>query len=160
MENYKIVNPEYIDLEKTRVRFTLVYDSGISSIAELQVPPNKERDVNPYWDKIMDEFDIEKMRRDRNDLEIERQRLMEFEDKKRKSAIENESLRQLFNAKMKIFDLPFIQSAPTEIKSAIRRAPDMTMLNVVLSHQINKHIEETGISFLDLFDLLEEQDNS
>jgi len=70
----QILNPEYIDIEKTRVRFKLINEYGIENIAELTVPNNKKRGVNKYWDLIMDEFDIEEMRQRRNRIEAEKMR--------------------------------------------------------------------------------------
>ena len=62
MINGIISDPQYVDLKKTVVSFTLTTPEGVITKAELRVPDNKARGVNPYWDHILDNFDIEAMR--------------------------------------------------------------------------------------------------
>lgn len=156
MDNFKIESPIFVDLEKTVVRFTMVYENGTKSVAELKVPKNRERGVNPHWDRILEEFDVEKMRKDRNDLEIRNRQIQDFSNKKRKAAIENEKLSNLFNNKIKLFDLPFVSEATSEMKSSIRRAPNEMLLNLVLLQLVNDYMQKNEMSFLDLFDIIDE----
>lgn len=156
MENFKIENPVFVDLEKTVVRFTMVYENGTKTVAELKVPRNREKGINPHWDRILEEFDVEKMRKDRNDLETQRRQINDFNHKKRKAAIENDKLSNLFNSKIKLFDLPFVAEATSEMKSSIRRAPNEMMLNLVLLQLVNDYMTKNEMNFLDLFDLIDE----
>lgn len=151
-----IKNPHFVDVEKTKVRFELINDNGVTSVAELTVPPKMARGVNAFWDRILDEFDVEKMRRDRNNLENQRKKQVEFDRKKRQAAEENNKLKILFDAKMKAFELPFISEAPDEIKTAIRRSPDLMMLNCVITFQMSRYMQDNNASFLDILDKLDE----
>lgn len=151
-----IKNPEYVDLQKTRVKFTLVSESGIESVAELTVPPNKERGVNKYWDRIMDEFDIEEMRQRRNSLETERMRAEDHRREKIKNDVEVNRLRQLFDAKAKVFELPFVKDADVETKAAIRRAPTAEVLNFIVSDITKKYLDENNMTYTDYLDYLED----
>jgi hypothetical protein len=151
-----IKNPHFVDVEKTKVRFELINDSGVTSVAELTVPPKMARGVNAMWDRILDEFDVEKMRRERNELETRRRRQQEFDRKKRLAAEENNKLKILFDAKMKAFEMPFIANAEDKIKTAIRRAPDMLMLNIIIHHQMMNYMSEKNMSFIDVFDELDD----
>lgn len=157
MATYPIIkNPQFVDLEKTKVRMTLVQENGTESVAELTVPANKERGINEFWDRIMDEFDVEKMRKDRNNLETRMRQDAEMQAKKRKATVENEKLKQLFDMKMAAFNLPFVASAADADKAAVRRAPTPLMLNLVVTQLAVKYLEENNMSFLDLFDLLDD----
>lgn len=151
-----IKNPHFIDVEKTKVRFELINDNGVTSVAELAVPPKMARGVNEFWDRILDEFDVEKMRRERNEQETRRKRQEEFDRKKRQAAEENTKLKILFDAKMKAFELPFIAEAPDNIKTAIRRSPDLTMLNCIIYSQMSKYMSDNNLTFVDIFDKLDE----
>lgn len=151
-----IKNPQFIDVEKTRVRFELINDDGVASVAELAVPPKMARGVNPFWDRILDEFDVEKMRRERNDMETRRKRQQEFDRKKRLAAEENTKLKILFDAKMKAFELPFINEAEPTIKTAVRRAPDLQMLNCIIYYQMQKYMTDNNMNFIDIIDKLDE----
>ena len=151
-----IKEPEYIDLEKTRVKFKLINENGVITNAELTVPPNRERGINTFWDRIMDEFDIEKMRKDRNDLESRKRRDQDFDRRKRQAAEENAKLKVLFDAKMKAFELPYIAEAPSEVKSAIRRAPTVTFVDAIVGKQMIDYMNEKNMSFLELLDHLDE----
>lgn len=151
-----IKNPEYVDLEKTTVKLTLVDEKGTESVAEFKVPENKTRGVNVLWDRVMDEFDIEKMRRERNNKEVRQIQEREFQEKKKKAAIESEKLRLLFETKMKVFNLPFIAQASDKDKAAVRRAPDITMLNIITAYLAQKYIADKQITFLDLLDEIDD----
>lgn len=151
-----IKNPEYVDLKKTKVRFTLVSDTGVESVAELTVPQNKQRGVNKYWDRIMDEFDIEEMRNRRNILETERMRAEQHRKEKIKNEVEINRLRHLFDAKARIFELPFIKESDIETKAAIRRAPTIEVLNFIVSDITKKYIKENNMTYNDYLDYLED----
>jgi hypothetical protein len=151
-----IQDPEFVDLQKTKVRFKLIKEDGLVSVAELTVPTNRERGVNAYWDRIMDEFDVELMRRKRNALETSRIQQQEFMKKKQAAAVENEKLKTLFDAKMKAFELPYVSVATDDIKSAIRRAPDVSFLNLILTDLMKQHMTDNAMSYLDFLDYLDE----
>ena len=149
-------NPEFVDLQKSVARVTLVDESGVETVTEFKVPAKWAKGVNPLWDRILSEFNVDKMRRDRNNLETRKTQDKQLADKKRKAAAESEKLRQLFAAKMNLFNLPFVANAPDTDKAAVRRAPDMTMLNLVASHLVTKYLDEKQMSFLDLFDEIDD----
>lgn len=151
-----IRNPEFVDLQKSKVRFQLVSDDGVISTAELVVPKDQARGVNPYWDRILDEFDIEKMRKERNDKELRRINEARFAEKKKLTAIENNKLKELFDKKMKAFELPFVESASDTVKSAIRRAPDVFILNSIIHETLVKYMEEKNLDFSQLIDHLDD----
>ena len=153
---YTIKNPEYVDVKKTRIRMTLVNENGAEQIAEFTVPEGRARGVNPYWDKILDEFDERAMRNRRNNIEVRRQQEAVLNDKRRKASIENDRLRQLFDTKMKCFSLPFVDEASDVDKAAVRRAPDFQMLNLVITTLAMKYMQDKGMTFIDLFDLIDD----
>lgn len=152
----KILEPEFVDLAKTTVRFKIMSENGAISVAELKVPPNRERGVNEYWDRILDEHDVEKMRRDRNLKELRTQKEKEAQNKKRLAAEENQKLKQLFDKKMKAFELPYIKNNTDEIKAAIRRAPSEQFLDVVLADLMLKFMKDNNMSFVSYLDYLDD----
>lgn len=151
-----IKDPEYIDLEKTRVKFKLINENGVISNAELTVPDGKARGINTFWDRIMDEFDIEQMRKARNDLENRKRQDEEFKNRKKQAAEENNKLKILFDAKMKAFELPYIAEASADIKSAIRRAPSVAFVDAIVNKQMIDYITEKNMTFLELLDHLDD----
>lgn len=151
-----IKDPEFIDIQKTRVKFKLVKENGLVTVAELTVPPDRARGVNAYWDRIMDEFDVELMRRKRNALESSRIQQQEFLKKKQAAGIENDKLRLLFDAKMKAFELPYVSGASDDIKSAIRRAPDIGFLALILNDLMKQYMLDNELSYLDFLDRMDE----
>ncbi len=152
----KILNPQFVDLEKTIVRFQIQNADGVISNAELKVPKNMARGVNPYWDRILDEFNVDQMRKERNDRETRERKQREANDKKRKAGEENERLRRLFNRKMKAFEAFYIKEADATIKSAIRRAPDDEFLTLILNKAVNDYMQANNMSLLDFMDKMEE----
>ncbi len=159
MTTYPIIkNPEFIDLEKTRVRMILEDESGKQTVAELKVPDKREAGVNEMWDRIVAEHDVEVMRKRRNDLEtqkiIEKERL----EKKSRAQKENEILRYLFDQKLYFFNLPFISELTDEEKSSIRRAPNTNLLFVAVAMAFAGYMERTGKKMIDIFDEIEDKE--
>lgn len=154
--SFKILDPNFVDLEKTTIKFKLVNEAGAVSSAELFVPKNFERGVNKYWDYILDNFDINELRKKRNEQETRKRKERELSDKKRKAHEENVRLRNLFNKKMKAFELPFIEEASNEIKSAIRRAPDEDVLNFILNQITVDFIKNSNMTYIDYLDYLDD----
>lgn len=160
MSEPKLENPHYIDLEKTQVGVTLVFENGVKQNAVFKVPPDGEKGINPYWDRILDEFDEKAMRKERNDLEVKRIQENNFRNKKLRSSNENLRLRTLFDKKMKAFEFPFVKNASNEDKAAVRRSPDEMMLNLVLTALAIKYLQDNSMSFIDLFDRMDEEEEN
>lgn len=156
----KISNPRYVDLQKTLVSFQLTTPEGVTTTAQLKVPANKERGVNPFWDAIMDNFDVEKMRRDRNNEEIKKQRLEAYEKNKKKANEDNKKLVDLFNRKTKLFALSFIKDAPDSTKAAIRRCSDDKMLDFIYFETIRNKMQAENLSFLDIMEMIENEEEA
>ena len=120
------------------------------------MPKDFARGENAYFDKILDDFDIQLLRKSRNDMEVRRRREVEFNEKKRKSNAENEKLRRLFDLKMKAFDLVFVNEADDETKAALRRAPDEYFINAIVNAQMLKYMADNNLNFSGLIDKLED----
>jgi len=159
MTTYPIIkNPEFIDLQKNFVRMTLEDENGKQTVAEFKVPQNRELGVNEFWDRIVAEHDVEAMRRRRNELEVRTLAERERIEKKRKAQVENESLRQLFDQKLYYFNLPFINELNDEEKSSIRRAPNLTLLQVAATSSMIGYMQRTGKTLVDIFDEIEDSE--
>jgi len=156
----KVLEPHFVDLEKTTVRFKLVSETGVTSTAELKVPKDGARGVNPYWDQILDNFDVAKMRKDRNEQETRQRKQREAEDKKRKAHEENVRLRNLFNRKMKAFELPYINEMGNDVKAAIRRAPDDQFLTLLLNQLTLKYMTDNNMSYVDYLDYIDDLEDA
>jgi hypothetical protein len=160
MSEPKLENPHYIDLEKTQVGVTLVYENGVKQSAVFKVPTNGEKGLNKFWDRILEEFDEKAMRKARNDLELRRIEEQNFRNKKHKAALESAKLRTLFDKKIQAFEMPFVKNATNEEKAAVRRSPNELILNIIMTSLAIKYINSNNISlidFIDQFDEIEEK---
>lgn len=159
MTTYPIIkNPEFIDLQKTFVRMTLVSEDGKETVAEFKVPENREPGVNEFWDRIVAEHDVEAMRKKRNDREQLRIQELQRLEKKHKARIENDILRQLFDLKLYYFNLPFVNELTDEEKTSIRRAPNISLLNIAVTYVFNSYMSRTGKKITDIFDEIEDKE--
>ncbi len=154
MSDFIIKDPEFIDLKKTSVRFTLI--KGYSTVvAELKVPANQEKGINPHWDYILENFDIEQMRKKRNDDEVRIRKIEEYKRQKREAQQENDALIRLFNKKMSLFEIPFISESNDDIRSAIRRSGDDLFLDFLYFDILKKIMIENNYTYVELLDYLE-----
>lgn len=159
MTKYPIIkNPEFIDLQKTFVRMTLVDESGKETVAEFKVPDNRQAGVNEFWDRIVAEHDIEEMRRKRNNLETLRIQEAERIEKKKRAQVENDILRQLFDQKLYYFNLPFINDLTDEEKASIRRAPSINLLFIAASLVFASYMQRSGKTMTEIFDDIEDKE--
>lgn len=152
----KVLEPEFIDIQKTKIKFKIEADDGRISTAELTVPKDGAKGVNKYWDMILENYDINVLRKRRNEKEVLIQRRKEMEDKQRKANAENQRLRILFDKKMAAFQLPFIKESDPEIRSAIRRAPTSDILDMFLIDYTLKFMKDNNMSYVDYLDYLDD----
>lgn len=159
MPTYPIIrNPEFIDLQKNFVRMTLVAEDGKETVAEFKVPDNRQTGVNEFWDRIVAEHNVEAMRRRRNDIETMRIQEASRLEKKKKALVENEVLRQLFDQKLYYFNLPFVNDLTDEEKASIRRAPNLTLLQIAVNSVFASYMKRTGKSITTIFDEIEDKE--
>lgn len=151
-----IKNPRFTNPSKTKLIVTLVDENGKATNAEMVVPEGRAKGVNPIWDRIMEEHDIKKMEKEREDRDRQVMTQRRYEEKKKLAAVENEKMRILFNMKLEFFNLPFAKDLTIEEKAMIRRAPDQLMLHMAMTLVLIKYSERTGTSLLDMFDLMED----
>lgn len=153
----KIESPEFIDIQKTRVRFLLVAENGVKTVAEMRVPAGEALGVSETWDKIVAEFDVAEMKKRRNNIERKMRIERDLAEKKKKSSIENRILQHLFDKKLQFFNYHFVDQLTYEEKSAVRRASDETLLNVAIFNAIYSYTQRTGKPLLELFDEIEDE---
>lgn len=154
----KIENPEFVDVQKTRVRFLLVKENGSKTMAELKVPDGEALGVNEHWDRIVNEFDIESMKKRRDDIEKKIKIEQSLSEKKKRAANDNRILQSLFDKKLKFFNLHFIKDLTPEEKSAIRRASDENFLTIAIIEAVQNYIKRSGKTLLELFDEIEDEE--
>lgn len=153
--DFTIKNPIFIN-QKNGVRFTLVNPDGIESIAEFTIPESRARGLNKYWDYIMDNFDIELMRNQFNTKVDEEKRRNEHRHEKQKAEIERARLKQLFDEKAKVFELPFVAQGDIDTKAAIRRAPNLQILSLITQDIVRNFMKDNNMSHSDYLDYLDD----
>lgn len=153
----KIENPEFVDFKKTRVRFFLVREDGVKTVAELMVPENGELGKNEHWDQIVASFDVEEMRKKRDNIERKMRIEYDLNEKKKKSAVENRALQFLFDRKLQFFNQHFVKDLTQEEKSTVRRASNEVFLNLAIQNAIQNYLQRTGKSLLELLDEIEDE---
>lgn len=151
-----IENPVFVNVEKTRVRFTLKCENGTKSVAELTVPKDRKKGENKYWDRIVEEFDIQEMEAELEKQVREAEVRREHAEGKRKSQQKIHELRQLFDMKTRLFENPIIKELDAETKSAIRRAPNIEVLMFFLYDIYKEYLRDNGMSYTDFLDYLDD----
>jgi len=153
--SFIIKEPEFINL-KNSVRFKLVESDGLEKIAEFKVPESRERGVNKYWDYILDNFDIDKMRDDFNKKVDIHRREEQHRAQKIRADAERRRLQHLFDQKATVFRLPFVKSASNDVKAAIRRAPTHEILIFLTNELTRAFIKENNMTFNDYMDYIDD----
>lgn len=151
-----IKNPHFTNPSMTKIRLTLVNESGTSSTAELTIPADRKPGTNKMWDRIAAEFDVSKMEEDLKFRlgQVERQR--KFQAEKEQAAKENEKLRFLFAQKVEALKLPFVKNGKEEYKKLIRKSPDMFTLNFVIYKIAEDHMKENSMEISDFIEMIED----
>lgn len=137
-----IVNPRWLNEEKTQILCEFHYDDGRIMTASV----TQTEEGNPDWDAIMEEFGVAKV--DTNtaaDLEAHEARKLEAIEYRTQEA-ELAKKEALFTAKSEAFDIELIRnSTNTTLKTALRRATNMIEVQayatIIIQEELNKPTE-------------------
>lgn len=140
----------------TTIRCQGVLADGTLEEIDIQVPPNDEAGVNEYFDFILNTYDIADIRA-AYDIALKRHRAQQAAERdKQRRAEENKRLEVLFNSKAKIFEMPFITDSSADVRSAIRRAPNLEILNIIVTDSFRAYLEANEMTYSDYLDRLDE----
>jgi len=153
--SFKIVSPRFINDKKEMVA-KVVFDNGRKQTISFTVPEDINQSGNKYWDYIRSNFEITELEASWDQALEQHRKAQEHRKEKEKQRPEIERLTKLFELKTEVFQIPFIQNADIETKSAIRRAPNQFLLQLIVNDVIKNHMEENKLSFHDIMDVLDE----
>lgn len=140
----------------TTIRCQGVLADGTLEEVDIQVPPNDAVGVNEYFDFILETYNIADIRA-AYDVALKRHRAQQAAERdKAKREIENKRLEVLFNSKAKIFEMPFIAESAAEVRSAVRRAPNLEILNIIVNDSFRAYLEANEMTYSDYLDHLDE----
>lgn len=143
------MNPEVLECE-------LVKEDGSTERLSFSIPHEDKVGVNEYFDYIVENYHLEEIRAQyESELKIHRdnQRREKEHEQRKKEAVE---LKQLFDTKAQMFELPFIKEASQDIRSALRRAPNQTTLNLIAYVAFEKYLEDKNMDCVGYLDYLDE----
>lgn len=140
----------------TTLRCQGVLADGSLEEIDIEIPPNDAAGVNEYFDFILDTYDMTDIRA-AYDVALKRHRAQQAAEKdKQRREEENKRLEVLFNAKAKVFEMPFIADSSSDVRSAIRRAPNVEILNIIVSDSFRLYLETNEMTYSDYLDRLDE----
>ena len=145
----RLLNPEVIECE-------LVNEDGSTEKLSFSIPHEDKVGVNEYFDYIVKNYHLEEIRAQyESELKIHRdnQRREKEHEQRKKEAVE---LKQLFDTKAQMFELPFIKEASQDIRSALRRAPNQITLNLIAYVAFEKYLEDKKMDCVGYLDYLDE----
>ena len=96
------------------------------------------------------------MRLQYNTRTDQEKRRAEHRHEKQKAEHERIRLKQLFDEKAKVFELPFVAEGDIDTKAAIRRAPNVQILSLITQDIVRKFMEENNMSHSDYLDYLDD----
>ena len=134
----------------------LVNEDGSTEKISFSIPDEDKVGVNEYFDYIVENYHLEEIRAQyESELKIHRdnQRREKEHEQRKKEAVE---LKQLFDTKAQMFELPFIKEASQDIRSALRRAPNQITLNLIAYVAFEKYLEDKKMDCVGYLDYLDE----
>ena len=154
LENIR--NPHYMNASKTIIGFVIINPNGGSEQIGQYTIPGPEEGTNKDHEYIKVNFDMDQMAIDVDKaVEWEKKQLQIIKLKDEGNA-EASILARLFNLKAEAFKLPWIHSASTETKMAVRRSPNENILNTILSVEMMRYMEKESLNYGDLLDQVED----
>lgn len=153
MSDFIIDNPQLMN--PTTIRATLINGTKTNTV-ELRVPEDDKRGVNKHFDYILDNYDMDDIREKYREALVIHEKRKKSEAQRQKNQMEFDRLKILFDQKAMLFDMPFMQDADRDLKAAIRRAPDLFILNCIAADALKKHMEKNNMSYSEYLDVLEE----
>jgi hypothetical protein len=153
--NFEILEPFFIN-DKKAMRAKVVYETGRKQTIQFEIPKDQETGVNKYWDYVVDNFDVQLLEKKWDDALAHHRKRQEHQREKEKHRPEVERLKRLFGLKTQVFEMPFVKEADVETKSAIRRAPDENILNLIVQDLMKKYMAEQNLDYHSFMDYLDE----
>ena len=154
MKFAKLLRPRL--LNPSLMECSVVLKDGTTSKISFQIPADEKIGVNEYFDYIVNNYHLEEIKAT-YDSELkahrDRQRQQKLAEQRKKEA---KDLAELFDVKAHLFDMPFVKESSQDMRSAIRRAPDKTTLNVIVSHAFEKYLCDKNMNCNDYLDYLDE----
>jgi len=150
----KLLKPRFLNPQT--MECDLVDEKGSVQKISFALPENEQKGVNQYFDYIVENYHLEEIKAQyESELKIHRdkQRQQQLASQRRK---ESEELKKLFDLKAQLFDMPFIKNCNQEMRSAIRRAPNTIVLNLIVSIAFETYIKENNMSCNDYLDYLDD----
>lgn len=152
-----IHSPRYINASKTMVAFSITSPNGGPDQTGQYTIPGPEEGLNKFHEHIKANYDMDELA-DILDKAVEWEKsqheIQSLKDEGNREAI---VLGRLFNLKAEAFKLPWIDSAPPETKMALRRSPNETILNTIISIELIKYMEASSESYSDVLDKVDAQ---
>ena len=145
----RYVNPNTITCEGVR-------KDGSTQQLDFTVPEDEESGVNEYFDFIVENYSLKDIKA-QYEVALRKHRAMQQEESDRKKRDEeNERLKRLFNQKSNLFEMPFIKEGSTEVRSAIRRAPDEQILQVIAVDSFRRYLDDKNMKYSDYLNYVDE----
>jgi len=155
--NFKrLINPRFIN--PVEISCTCIKDDDSEMRIEFAVPDGDPpaKGQNKYYDYLIENFNLSDLKeRYKNELAEHRRRQQERQDRGN-AAKETERLKVLFDHKAQVFEMPFVKESAPELKSALRRASSLSMLNVLVVCAFQEYLSSKEMSYNEYLDYVDE----
>ena len=150
LENIR--SPRFINGSKTIIGFEIVDPAGgHSQIGQFTVP-GPDESSNKYYDYIVANFDLNDMAAELDKAVANQQSQQKIMEMKHEGNVEAEKLAKLFNLKAEAFKLPWIDKGTSAVKMAVRRSPNESILNVIVSSELTKYMISESADYVNILD--------
>lgn len=152
----KIENPIFLNDQWNMIRFQVQENDRVQTY-DTTIPADLENTTNKYLIALKEQYDFEELKEQYNTRLKQHRERQAYQATRAEVNQASQALKELFELKVMMFeDYPFLSKLTLEDQSLIRRAPDKTILTVVLGMLIQKYVQSNDKSILDLYEEIED----
>lgn len=146
----KIKSARYMNSSRTMIYAEVESEDGSVSTLNIQAPANNEIGVNPVFDKIVEQFTLEKLSEDFKQVELQHHRRKQYETQKIQSEAERKKMTILLEKKAQAFESPIVEAVNSRVlRTSIRKAKTEQQINQIILAALVSYVVENKLSIED-----------
>ena len=152
MRTIKRESARFINSSRTKMEVVELKEDGTTERKQVEVPAERARGVDPYFDAILDQFDIEKLSEDFKEVERKAAERRRYEDERKRAEEQRRRINALFEFKAASFNLPFVEEFEhAKLRTRIRKAKSKQEIdNMVILGMVYTVLKNQDLSFEEL----------
>lgn len=153
----EIKTARFLNSSKTLMEIELVRSkTGKPKLVTINVPENREKGKDPYFDMVLEKFNIDQLDAEFNEMANTVHKKREWQAARQKTEQKGEMLNTLFKKKVEFLNSKILGNSNADQRRAIRKANTFEKYQMIQTEIVKQYADENNISFFEAVMLIDE----